>query len=115
AGYMHLWKLDERLVGKVMNTHPALIPAFSGKGMYGAHVHRAVIAKGARISGCTVHLVDGQYDHGPILEQRSVVVEFCDTPESLAVKIQALEKPLLIQVIRDWPRYRKFACTNDSH
>lgn len=106
AGYMHLWNLDQRFENKVINIHPSLIPAFCGKGMYGHHVHKAVIAKGCRFSGCTVHLVDGEYDHGKILEQRIVAVESTDTPEILASKIGLLEKSLLIEVIANWERIR---------
>ena len=104
AGYMHLWKLAPQFTNKVINVHPSLIPAFCGKGMYGAHVHRAVIAKGVKFSGCTVHLVDEEYDHGKILAQRTVAVESSDTPDSLAAKIGATEKALLIEVIASWPQ-----------
>jgi len=106
AGFMHLWKLSPRLEGRVINTHPSLIPAFCGKGMYGHHVHQAVIERGAKVSGCTVHLVDGVYDHGRILEQRVVTVESVDTADTLAEKVQVAEKSLLLHVIRNWPRYR---------
>jgi len=106
AGFMHLWKLSPQLEGKVINTHPSLIPAFCGKGMYGHHVHQAVIERGAKVSGCTVHLVDGAYDHGRILEQRVVNVESVDNPDTLAEKVQVAEKALLLHVIRNWPQYR---------
>ena len=105
AGYMKLWRLDKRLEGKVINIHPSLIPAFAGKGMYGHKVHEAVVAKGVRFSGCTVHLVDCEYDHGQILEQRVVAVESNETPESLAAKIGPLEKSLLLHVIAHWKNY----------
>jgi phosphoribosylglycinamide formyltransferase 1 len=105
AGYMNLWQLDHRLEGKVINIHPSLIPAFCGKGMYGHHVHEAVIAKGVRFSGCTVHLVDREYDHGQILEQRVVSVESNESAESLATKIGITEKSLLINVIANWKNY----------
>ena len=106
AGYMHLWKLDARFENKVINIHPSLIPSFCGKGMYGHHIHRAVIHKGCKFSGCTVHLVDGEYDHGQIIEQRVVAVESTDTSEILASKIGILEKSLLIEVIANWERIR---------
>lgn len=109
AGWLHLWKIPPEWVGRTINTHPALIPAFSGRGFYGRRVHEAVMASGARISGCTVHAVDGEYDHGPILEQRAVPVEWSDSPESLAAKVQAIEKSLLIHVIQQWPVYRERA------
>jgi folate-dependent phosphoribosylglycinamide formyltransferase PurN len=75
------------LRGRVMNVHPALLPAFGGKGMHGAHVHAAVLASGARLSGCTVHFADDQYDAGPIIVQRAVPVAFEDTPETLAARV----------------------------
>jgi formyltetrahydrofolate-dependent phosphoribosylglycinamide formyltransferase len=106
AGYMHLWKLSPSFENKVINVHPSLIPAFCGKGMYGTNVHKAVIKKGVKFSGCTVHLVDGEYDHGQILEQRTVAVESTDTPNTLAAKVGATEKALLIHVIANWDDYR---------
>ncbi|MDZ4781897.1 MAG: phosphoribosylglycinamide formyltransferase [Planctomycetia bacterium] len=72
---------------RVLNIHPGLIPAFCGKGMYGHHVHEAVLDYGAKVSGCTVHFVDNQYDHGPIILQRVVPVESGDTPDSLAGRV----------------------------
>src|SRR5207245_8585678 len=68
---------------RVLNIHPALLPAFGGKGMYGLRVHEAVLAAGAKQSGCTVHFVDNEYDHGPAVLQRQVAVREDDTPESL--------------------------------
>lgn len=76
---------------RVINIHPALIPAFCGKGMYGHHVHEAVLAYGAKISGCTVHFVDNVYDHGPILLQRAVDVLADDTPDALQARVFAAE------------------------
>ena len=68
-----------------MNIHPALLPSFGGKGMYGARVHEAVLAHGCKVSGCTVHFVDAQYDAGPIILQRACAVEEDDTPETSAI------------------------------
>jgi phosphoribosylglycinamide formyltransferase 1 len=76
---------------RVINIHPALIPAFCGKGMYGLRVHEAVLAYGAKISGCTVHFVDNEYDHGPIILQRPVEVLTTDTPQSLQARVHAAE------------------------
>lgn len=76
---------------RVMNIHPALIPAFCGKGFYGLHVHQAVLDYGAKISGCTVHFVDNQYDHGPIILQRAVPVLDDDTAERLQQRVFAAE------------------------
>lgn len=72
---------------RVINIHPALIPAFCGRGMYGRYVHQAVLDYGAKISGCTVHFVDDQYDHGPIILQRTVPVLDDDTAEALAHRV----------------------------
>ncbi|HMG13688.1 MAG TPA: phosphoribosylglycinamide formyltransferase [Gemmatimonadaceae bacterium] len=77
--------------GRIMNIHPALLPAFGGEGMYGAKVHEAVIASGAKESGVTVHLVDDDYDRGPIVAQWRVRVEKSDTAESLAARVLDVE------------------------
>jgi formyltetrahydrofolate-dependent phosphoribosylglycinamide formyltransferase len=87
AGFMHLFKIPDKYSGKVMNIHPGLIPSFCGKGYYGHHVHEAVIESGVKVSGCTVHFVDNEYDNGPIIIQRSVPVHEGDTPDTLAQKI----------------------------
>lgn len=87
AGYMHLYYFPESFRGKVMNIHPALIPAFCGKGYYGHHVHEAVIRSGVRFTGCTVHFVDEQYDHGPIIVQKTVPVLDDDTPDDVAARV----------------------------
>jgi formyltetrahydrofolate-dependent phosphoribosylglycinamide formyltransferase len=87
AGFLHLWTVPPALRGRVLNIHPALLPAFGGRGMHGEHVHRAVLESGAKISGCTVHFADDQYDAGPIVLQRTVPVAFDDTPEQLAARV----------------------------
>ena len=76
---------------RILNVHPGLLPAFGGKGMYGHHVHDAVLAYGAKVSGVTIHLVDEEYDHGPVVMQRVVNVEEGDTPEQLATRVLAVE------------------------
>ncbi len=86
--------------GRVLNIHPALLPAFGGSGMYGRRVHEAVLASGARLSGATVHVVDEQYDHGPIIAQWPVPVRAGDTPESLAARVLAVEHRLLPAAVR---------------
>jgi phosphoribosylglycinamide formyltransferase-1 len=91
GGFLQLLQVPDDFAGRVMNIHPALIPAFSGKGYYGHFVHEAVLASGCKISGCTVHFVDNQYDHGPIILQRAVPVLDDDTPERLAVRVFAEE------------------------
>jgi formyltetrahydrofolate-dependent phosphoribosylglycinamide formyltransferase len=73
--------------GRVTNIHPGLIPAFCGQGFYGHHVHEAVLAYGAKLSGCTVHFADNQYDHGPVILQKAVPVLDDDTPDTLAARV----------------------------
>ena len=75
------------MAGRVINIHPALLPEFGGRGMYGMRVHRAVLDAGRKIAGCTVHFCDNQYDHGPVILQRSVPVLPDDTPERLATRV----------------------------
>ena len=100
AGFMSLFKAPASYAGRVMNVHPALIPAFCGKGYYGHHVHEAVIASGVRYSGATVHFTDDEYDHGPIILQRPVEVDYEDTPDTLAERAQAMERELYPEAIR---------------
>lgn len=87
AGFLSLWRIPESFRGRVMNIHPALLPEFGGKGMYGMRVHRAVLDAGKTESGCTVHLCDNEYDHGPIVLQRKVPVHRGETPETLAARV----------------------------
>jgi len=91
AGFLHLLDIPADYAGRVINIHPSLLPAFGGRGFHGMHVHRAVLARGCTVSGCTVHLVDEEYDHGRILLQESVPVLGDDTPESLAARVFAAE------------------------
>ncbi len=99
-GFLSIFEPRERYAGRVINVHPALIPAFSGKGFYGARVHRAVIDAGVRVSGATVHFADDQYDTGPILLQEPVPVLATDTPERLAARVQAAERRLVPEAVR---------------
>jgi len=87
AGFLHLFKIPDKYTGKVMNIHPGLIPAFCGKGYYGHHVHEAVIESGVKVSGCTVHFVDNEYDCGPIIIQRVVPVHEDDSTNTLAQRV----------------------------
>tara|TARA_Y100000589_G_C27167559_1_gene635363 strand:- start:1324 stop:1974 length:651 start_codon:yes stop_codon:yes gene_type:complete len=87
CGYLKKLRLNPEWNGKVINIHPALLPAHGGQGMYGRHVHQAVLEAGDDISGCTVHFVDELYDHGPILLQRTCPVESGDTPDALADRV----------------------------
>jgi phosphoribosylglycinamide formyltransferase 1 len=93
AGYLKRIppKVIREYAGRIINIHPALLPAFGGEGMYGARVHEAVIASGAEESGVTVHLVDDEYDRGPIVAQWRVSVNKTDTPESLAARVLNVE------------------------
>jgi formyltetrahydrofolate-dependent phosphoribosylglycinamide formyltransferase len=102
AGFLFLFQPRARYAGRVLNVHPALIPAFCGKGFYGARVHRAVIESGVKVSGCTVHFADDQYDHGPIILQGCVPVLEDDTPETLAERIQSAERDLYPEAVRLW-------------
>ena len=87
AGFLSLVEIPEDFLGRVMNIHPALIPAFCGHGYYGHHVHEAVLARGCKLSGCTVHFADNHYDQGPIIVQRAVPVLDEDTPDTLAARV----------------------------
>jgi phosphoribosylglycinamide formyltransferase 1 len=108
AGF--LWKIPDALIkaypGKIINIHPALLPKYGGKGMYGAHVHESVIKAGEKESGITIHYVDEYYDHGQPIFQSTVAIESTDTPESLAAKIHQLEHkfyPVIIEEILNKP------------
>ena len=85
--------------GRIINIHPALLPQFGGQGMFGMNVHRAVVAAGERTSGATVHWVDGSYDTGAVIAQVRVAVAPGDSAESLAVRVQAAERELLVEVL----------------
>lgn len=100
AGFIHLYKIPPEYEGRVMNIHPALLPAFGGKGFYTHHVHEAVLASGVRFSGCTVHFADNVYDRGPIILQRVVPVLANDTPETLAERVFAEECQAYPEAIR---------------
>lgn len=103
AGYMK--KLGpatrEAYAGRILNTHPALLPRHGGQGMYGARVHRAVLAAGERQSGASIHLIDENYDSGPVLAQITVPVEAGDTEATLAARVQRAERALLVEVLAE--------------
>lgn len=102
AGYMRLLPaaVVQAYAGRVMNIHPALLPLFGGKGMYGERVHQAVLEAGMKVSGCTVHFVDEQYDTGPIIVQRCVPVEEEDTWETLAARVLVQEHQAYVQAVK---------------
>jgi len=99
-GFLSIFELRDRFEGRAINTHPALIPAFCGKGFYGRRVHEAVLASGVKLSGATVHFCDDRYDSGPIILQEAVPVLEDDTPETLAARVQAVERRLVPEAIR---------------
>jgi len=87
CGFLCLIRIPDDFAQRVINIHPALLPAFGGQGMYGHHVHEAVLAHGCKVSGCTVHFADQTYDTGPIIVQRCVPVHEDDTPDKLAARV----------------------------
>lgn len=100
CGYLRLLHIEPWMVGRIINIHPSLLPKYGGKGMYGMRVHEAVLAKEEEETGCTVHYVDDEYDHGPTILQRTFPVESGETPQTIADKVFALEceaYPLAIQ------------------
>jgi phosphoribosylglycinamide formyltransferase-1 len=100
AGFLKHVQIPSDFEGRVINIHPSLLPSFGGPGMYGHHVHQAVIDRGVKISGCTVHYVDNLYDNGPILLQRSCEVREDDTAETLAARVFEQECEALPRAIR---------------
>lgn len=108
AGFLRILSpvFVRRFAGRIFNTHPSLLPAFGGKGMYGERVHRAVLDAGVAVSGCTLHVVDEVPDGGRIVAQAAVPVLAGDTPDTLAARVQAEERRLYPDVIRWWARGR---------
>ncbi len=102
AGWLRILSpsLVHEFAGRIMNIHPALLPAFGGHGMYGARVHRAVLKHGVKVSGCTVHFVDESTDGGPIILQAAVPVREDDTPSSLAARISEQEHLIYPEAVR---------------
>jgi len=87
GGWMCLWRIPPQYENRVMNIHPGLLPCFGGQGMWGHHVHEAVLAAGCKVSGCTVHFCTNEYDKGPIIVQRTCPVQDDDTPDTLAARV----------------------------
>ncbi len=100
AGFLKLVPVPEDFTGLVLNIHPSLIPAFCGHGMYGHRVHQAVIDYGAKLTGCTVHFVDNEYDAGPIIWQQPVPVFDDDTADTLAARVFEAEKEAYPHVLK---------------
>ena len=100
AGFIRKYLFPKKYEGRVLNIHPALLPDFGGKGLYGHHVHEAVLKSGAKESGCTVHIADLKYDKGPIVLQKRVPVKPGDTPETLAERVFEAECEAYPEAIR---------------
>jgi phosphoribosylglycinamide formyltransferase 1 len=100
AGFLKFAPVPDDFIGRVVNIHPALIPAFCGHGMYGDRVHQAVLDAGVKVTGCTVHFVDNQYDHGPIIWQQPVPVFDDDTADTLGKRVFEVEKEAYPHVLR---------------
>ena len=103
AGYMRRLPdaLTDAYAGRIVNIHPSLLPAFGGHGMYGRKVHEAVRNSGVTESGCTVHVVDNEYDHGPVVAQRRVDVYTEDTVDDIAARVLGAEHSLLVDVLAE--------------
>ncbi|EME29558.1 phosphoribosylglycinamide formyltransferase [Galdieria sulphuraria] len=100
AGWLHFFHIPPSFQGRVINIHPSLIPSFCGKGYYGMNVHKAVLDFGVKITGCTVHFADNEYDHGPIILQKAVDVLETDTVDTLSRRVFEAEKVALPEAIR---------------
>lgn len=102
SGYMRMLgpRVLARYANRILNVHPALLPNFGGKGMYGDRVHEAVLAAGAKVSGASVHIVDAEYDHGPLVARREAPVEPGDTVETLRARVQGAEQTLFVDVLK---------------
>lgn len=102
AGYMRLVPAHvvEAFAGRMLNVHPSLLPAFGGQGMYGMHVHKAVVDRGVKITGATIHLVDSAYDNGPIVLQEAIRIDECDTPEQVAARVLQIEHSIYPEAVR---------------
>ena len=108
AGFLQLLTIPDEFAGRVLNIHPALLPKFGGHGMYGHHVHEAVLAAGEPVSGCTVHVATNEYDRGPILVQKQVPVLPDDTADTLAARVfeaecEAYPEAIKLMAARQYP------------
>jgi phosphoribosylglycinamide formyltransferase 1 len=104
GGWLCLWNISSRFENRVMNIHPALLPSFGGRGMWGHHVHEAVLKAGCKVSGCTVHFCTNEYDSGPVIVQRCCPVKDDDTPDTLAARVfeqECIAYPEAIQLFAE--------------
>lgn len=101
CGFLTIYRVPPELVGRILNVHPSLLPAFGGKGCYGHRVHEMVLAKGVRYTGCTVHFATDDVDEGPIIDQSVVEVLPDDDADSLAARVQAAERELYPKVVAE--------------
>ncbi|UCD48567.1 MAG: phosphoribosylglycinamide formyltransferase [Phycisphaerales bacterium] len=108
AGWLCLWKIPATYENRVMNIHPALLPSFGGQGMWGHHVHEAVLAAGCKVSGCTVHFCTNEYDRGPIIVQRTCPVQDDDTADTLAARVFEQECIAYPQAIKWFAEHRLY-------
>lgn len=117
AGYLEILssKVIEAYANQIMNIHPSLLPSFSGKGYYGIKVHRAAINRGVKLSGATVHFVNEETDGGPIILQRTVVVDPKDSPETLQKKVLAIEHEILPRAVKLFAQDRLIIDKNKVH
>jgi len=106
CGWLCLWRIPPRYENRVMNIHPALLPSFGGKGMWGHHIHEAVLKRGCKISGCTVHFANNEYDAGPIIVQRCCAVQEGDDADTLAARVFEQECLAYPQAIRLYAQNR---------
>ena len=102
AGYLKLIgrQIVEKFANRIINIHPALLPSFGGKGMYGHHVHDAVFESGVKVSGATVHLVNTEYDAGPIVMQKSIPVDYAQSPEEIAALVLQIEHQIFPEAVK---------------
>lgn len=112
AGFLSYVHLPERYKGRVMNIHPSLLPKFGGRGMYGSKVHESVLKAGERESGCTVHYVDDQYDHGPAIVQKKVPVVAGDTVETLQARVMQAEREAYPEAVNLYAEKRLMQVAN---
>ncbi len=114
GGFLSLYLPPQEHCGRVINIHPALLPAFGGEGLYGDRVHEAVLSSGARVTGCSVHFVDAQYDHGAIIAQQAVAVLDGDDAHSLGERVRQAERQLYPTVLR-WFAQGRVVLNDDGH